>query len=72
MQIPNQTVSVFSAVFPTLGKDLDTTPAFADINVDLAVFSIHFGFNAHQARAHVNAVIYAASFKPLLPPHFGR
>jgi hypothetical protein len=50
---------------------LNAAPASADINMDLAVFSIDFSLNAHQACAHVNAMFYTASFEPLLPPHFG-
>jgi hypothetical protein len=59
---------ILGAVLATLRKDLDTTAfevVLVDMDVDLAVFAIHFLLDTHVAVSHIQAILNAAAFPPV-------
>ena len=62
--------SISCTVFSALGEDLNAVPAFAEINMNLAVLAVYLAFTAHPPVAHVQAVLDAPALVPWLPPNF--
>ena len=67
-----QSSSILSAVFATLGEDLDASIPFAEIDMNLAIFSVDLVFTAvGSPAAHIKAVLDASSLQPCLSANLG-
>lgn len=70
-KVPMKSLLVLGAVFPALGEDLDAGRTCLGVDVNLAIFAINLGLDAHAAiAAHGDTILQATSFQPALPPDF--
>jgi hypothetical protein len=54
------------AVLAALGENLDAVVAFAEVDVDLAILSVHFLLTADPALDHGQAMLDAPPLEPWL------